>query len=99
MSLRKFIHSTVSQTRCFASLREKAPKISPTELYEPVFKDPRIYPEYSTINVQLRGYDFVPLEKYQAYVHRIAKKLKFEVVDRCVFRSTQLLTPTFDSLF
>ena len=69
------------QQRSFASLRSKVPQINPKQLYEPEFKDPRIYPEYPSINVRLRSFDFVPLEKFQAYVDRIAKKFKFEVVE------------------
>jgi ribosomal protein S10 len=81
MSLLRTVTFTTLQRRLFASLREKAPKITPQELYEPVFENPKIYPEYSTINVRLQSYDFVPLEKFQGYVHRIAKKFKFEIVD------------------
>ncbi|CAJ0586381.1 unnamed protein product, partial [Mesorhabditis spiculigera] len=33
------------------------------------------------MNIRLQGHDFVPLEKYQAYVHKIAKKFQFPVVD------------------
>uniref|UniRef100_A0A914XWB2 Ribosomal protein S10 domain-containing protein n=1 Tax=Panagrolaimus superbus TaxID=310955 RepID=A0A914XWB2_9BILA len=81
MSLLKSLTSNTVQKRLFASLRDKAPKITPQELYEPVFEDSKVYPEYSTINVRLQSYNFVPLEKYEGYVHRIAKKFKFEIVD------------------
>ncbi|KAE9556653.1 hypothetical protein FO519_000059 [Halicephalobus sp. NKZ332] len=69
------------QLRSFASLRSRVPQIDPKKLYEPEFKDPRIYPEYPFINVRLRSYDFVPLEKFQAYVDRVARKFKFEVIE------------------
>lgn len=36
---------------------------------------------YDLLNVQLKGYDFVVLEKYQSYVHRTMKKLGFQVTN------------------
>ena len=36
---------------------------------------------YDLINVQLNGYDFVVLEKYQSYLHKTMRKLKFEVTN------------------
>jgi len=71
----------VQQLRHLASRRELVPKITPEELYEPIFESKKKYPEYECINIRLQGYDFVPLEKYQSYVHRLAVKFKFNVVD------------------
>ena len=34
---------------------------------------------YKLLNLQLRGYDFVVLEKYQAYLNKTMVKLRFEV--------------------
>lgn len=70
--------------RCYASLAEKATfKVEdPKYLYEPKIVSTRKYPDCATINVRLQMYDFVPLEKYQSFVQRIAKRFKFKVVDR-----------------
>uniref|UniRef100_A0A6M2DMR1 Putative 28s ribosomal protein s10 mitochondrial n=1 Tax=Xenopsylla cheopis TaxID=163159 RepID=A0A6M2DMR1_XENCH len=38
-------------------------------------------PEFDTINIQLKGYDYVILENYQKHVHRIAKALELDVND------------------
>ncbi|CAD6191650.1 unnamed protein product [Caenorhabditis auriculariae] len=53
----------------------------PTLLYEPKFVDTREFPEYPTINVRVQGFDFVPLEKFQAFIDRTARRFNFEVVD------------------
>lgn len=36
---------------------------------------------YELLNLQLKGYDFVVLEKYQSYLHKIMKKMNINVVD------------------
>ncbi|CEF69065.1 39S ribosomal protein L48, mitochondrial [Strongyloides ratti] len=69
------------QIRLFSSLREKAIKVDPRYLRQPEIKDHRKYPEYPTINVCLLGYDFVPLESYQAYVHKVANRFNFNVIE------------------
>lgn len=35
---------------------------------------------YELLNLQLKGYDFVVLEKYQSYLHKTMKKMEFNVV-------------------
>uniref|UniRef100_A0A7E4ZXS5 Ribosomal_S10 domain-containing protein n=1 Tax=Panagrellus redivivus TaxID=6233 RepID=A0A7E4ZXS5_PANRE len=70
-----------TQTRSLATLRSKANQITSKELYEPIFKSDRVYPDFPVLNVRLQGYDFVPLERYQSYVHRVAKKFGFTIVD------------------
>uniref|UniRef100_A0A0N4ZLW1 Ribosomal_S10 domain-containing protein n=1 Tax=Parastrongyloides trichosuri TaxID=131310 RepID=A0A0N4ZLW1_PARTI len=69
------------QIRLFASLREKAIKVDPKYLRQPEIKDTRKYPEYPTINVTIQGYDYAPLELYQSYVHRAAKRFNFNVIE------------------
>ncbi|CAJ0569464.1 unnamed protein product, partial [Mesorhabditis spiculigera] len=59
---------TSNTARGLASLREKVGKIDPLD-------------RFPVMNIRLQGHDFVPLEKYQAYVHKIAKKFQFPVVD------------------
>uniref|UniRef100_A0A1I8AQX3 Ribosomal_S10 domain-containing protein n=1 Tax=Steinernema glaseri TaxID=37863 RepID=A0A1I8AQX3_9BILA len=68
-------------SRQFATLREQARKVDPRYIYEPEFKDPRIYPTLPQLNVRLQAYDYVPLELFQAYVHKIAKRFSFDVVE------------------
>ncbi|KAI6197549.1 39S ribosomal protein L48, mitochondrial [Aphelenchoides besseyi] len=75
----RFVQST--NQRSFASLREKAKKINPKELYEPMVKDRQEYPEYDFVNIRLQSYDYAPLEKFQSFVHRTANRFGFEVVD------------------
>uniref|UniRef100_A0A0K0F9U5 39S ribosomal protein L48, mitochondrial (inferred by orthology to a human protein) n=1 Tax=Strongyloides venezuelensis TaxID=75913 RepID=A0A0K0F9U5_STRVS len=69
------------QIRSFASLRDKAIKIDPKYLRQPEIKDHRKYPEYPQISIVLQGYDYVPIELFQSFVHRISKRFKFNVVE------------------
>ncbi|VIO97894.1 Uncharacterized protein BM_BM2992 [Brugia malayi] len=64
-----------------ASLRSKVKKINPWELYEPMIKNTKVYPEYPTLTLQLDSMDFVPLEKFHSYAHRKARQFKFKVID------------------
>uniref|UniRef100_A0AAF5I1H6 Ribosomal_S10 domain-containing protein n=2 Tax=Strongyloides stercoralis TaxID=6248 RepID=A0AAF5I1H6_STRER len=73
------------QIRAFSTLRDKAIKVNPKFLRQPEFKDTRIYPEYPAINVCLHGYDYSPLEVFQGYVHKVAKRFKFNVIDSYAF--------------
>uniref|UniRef100_A0AC34QST5 Ribosomal protein S10 n=1 Tax=Panagrolaimus sp. JU765 TaxID=591449 RepID=A0AC34QST5_9BILA len=91
MSSRK----VVFQIRNFATLRSKAPKINPKSLYEPEFKDPKIYPEYPVLNIRLQSYDFVPLERFQGYVDRMAKKFKFKTEESYAVAAQTTLVKTF----
>jgi hypothetical protein len=69
--------------RGLATLRDRARiKIDPQHLYEPRFEDPREFPEFPPVILRLRGYDYVPLEKFQSYVHRICRRLNLPVKDR-----------------
>lgn len=78
---RIFRHELAS--KCFyATLRERVKKIDPEELYEPKFENPRIYPDYPPLDIRLQAYDFVPLEKFQSYIHKIAKRFDFAVEER-----------------
>ncbi|CCD65118.1 Small ribosomal subunit protein uS10 domain-containing protein [Caenorhabditis elegans] len=71
----------ISQNRGLASLRETVGERDASLLYEPKFQDSREFPEYNTINVRIQGHDFGSLEKYQAYIHKTAKRFGFTVVD------------------
>lgn len=66
--------STVPST---ISAEEKVP-----DLHEPAYLvdlKPKIG-YYDLLNLQLKGYDFVVLEKYQSYIHKTMKKMQFQVV-------------------
>uniref|UniRef100_A0A914VV39 Ribosomal protein S10 domain-containing protein n=1 Tax=Plectus sambesii TaxID=2011161 RepID=A0A914VV39_9BILA len=70
------------QRRSFATPNERAKnKPAPSDLYEPRIESKKIYPEYSKLNLRLRGYDYVILEKYQSFVHKMAKNFGFQVAD------------------
>lgn len=71
----------LQQYRGMAALRETAKKIEPKYLYEPKFENQRKYPDYKTLNVRLQGFDYVPLEKFQSYVHKIAMRFEFKVME------------------
>lgn len=53
------------------------------ELHEPAYLadlKPKVG-YYDLLNLQLKGYDYVVLEKYQSYVHKTMRKMNFNVVD------------------
>lgn len=72
------------QCRWFASLREMALAKGPRHIYEPLFDEKKRCPDYGMVHIRLQGYDYVPLEKYQSYVHKIAKRFEFNVKERFV---------------
>ncbi|VDP04609.1 unnamed protein product, partial [Soboliphyme baturini] len=37
-------------------------------------------PSWQRVNIRLRGYDFVVLERYQSYVHKLARNMGFKVI-------------------
>ncbi|XP_054741676.1 39S ribosomal protein L48, mitochondrial [Anastrepha obliqua] len=52
-------------------------------VYEPDYLEslkPK-YPQYSCLNVQIKGYDFPILESYQRYLHSVAEYLEIDVSD------------------
>lgn len=71
----------LKECRNFATIREKGKKIDPRYLYEPKFEDNRLYPDCELLNIRLQGHDYVPLENYQSFVHKIAKRFDFCVVE------------------
>ncbi|GMS79907.1 hypothetical protein PENTCL1PPCAC_2082, partial [Pristionchus entomophagus] len=72
--------SVLTEVVRFASLREKAGSI-PASVYEPIFHDPREFPEHEHLNIRLQGYDYVPLENFQGLVHRLCTRFGFNVLD------------------
>ncbi|XP_075152291.1 mitochondrial ribosomal protein L48 [Haematobia irritans] len=54
-----------------------------SDVYEPDYLDslkPK-YPQYDSLNVQIKGYDYPVLESYQRYLHSVAEYLDIEVTD------------------
>ncbi|XP_037821279.1 39S ribosomal protein L48, mitochondrial [Lucilia sericata] len=52
-------------------------------VYEPDYLEslkPK-YPQYESLNVQIKGYDYPILESYQRYLHSVAEYLDLEVAD------------------
>ncbi|KAM7354411.1 mitochondrial ribosomal protein L48 [Cochliomyia hominivorax] len=52
-------------------------------VYEPDYLEslkPK-YPQYGSLNVQIKGYDYPILESYQRYLHSVAEYLDIEVAD------------------
>ncbi|CAI4226097.1 unnamed protein product [Auanema sp. JU1783] len=79
--LRKISSPVLNVTKRWASLREVAGEQDPSLLYEPKFIDTKIYPEFENLNVRMQGPDYVPLEKFQSYVDRLARKFGFDIID------------------
>uniref|UniRef100_A0A0R3RXY2 Ribosomal_S10 domain-containing protein n=1 Tax=Elaeophora elaphi TaxID=1147741 RepID=A0A0R3RXY2_9BILA len=73
------------------SLRAKVKKIDPWQLYEPLIKNTKVYPEYPLLNVRLDSMDFVPLERFHSYAHRKALQFKFKVIDSYAIPPTKAL--------
>lgn len=60
-----------------STLNDKVP-----DLHEPAYLadlKPKVG-FYDLLNLQLKGYDFVVLEKYQSYLHRTMNKMDFKVI-------------------
>ncbi|XP_013104532.2 large ribosomal subunit protein mL48 [Stomoxys calcitrans] len=61
----------------------KSSCLQASNVYEPDYLDslkPK-YPQYESLNVQIKGYDYPVLESYQRYLHSIAEYLEIEVSD------------------
>lgn len=39
------------------------------------------YPQYETINIQVKGYDYSILENYQKFVHNMAESMDLDICD------------------
>ncbi|KAL3984804.1 hypothetical protein ACH3XW_36035 [Acanthocheilonema viteae] len=73
------------------SLRAKVKKIDPWQLYEPLIKNTKLYPEYPLLNLQLDSMDFVPLERFHSYAHKKALQFEFKVIDSYAIPPTKIL--------
>ncbi|XP_067624871.1 large ribosomal subunit protein mL48 [Eurosta solidaginis] len=76
----RLLCNTASATSSVATIRHYSDGRS---VYEPDYLDslkPK-YPQYTCLNVQIKGYDFPILESYQRYVHSIAEYLGIDVSD------------------
>lgn len=63
-STRTITHDTVPNLHEPAYLEDMKPKVG----------------YYDLLNLQIKGYDFVVLEKYQGYLHKTMKRMDFNVV-------------------
>ncbi|XP_065356716.1 large ribosomal subunit protein mL48 [Calliphora vicina] len=55
----------------------------PASVYEPDYLEslkPK-FPQYESLNVQIKGYDYPILESYQRYLHSVAEYLDIDVAD------------------
>lgn len=78
--------STATTTTITTEANPTNSSLSPDEvvpdLHEPAYLDdlkPKVG-YYDLLNLQIKGYDFVVLEKYQSYLHKTMKKMDFQVV-------------------
>lgn len=57
-----------------------------SKLYEPDYLETMkpLIPEYDPITLQMKGYDFPVLERYQSYIHSVAECLDITVDNRSV---------------
>lgn len=64
-----------------SSGEETKSRLMVPDLHEPAYLEdlkPKVG-YYELLDLQLKGYDFVVLEKYQSYVHKTMQKMKFNV--------------------
>ncbi|CAD5213637.1 unnamed protein product [Bursaphelenchus okinawaensis] len=57
-------------------------------LYEPLIEDKRKYPTYEQVNIRLQGFDYASLERYQRFIHTMAKNFQFKVDESYAVSST-----------
>ncbi|KRX50092.1 Sorting nexin-6 [Trichinella britovi] len=50
-------------------------------LYEPIFEKPFQLPSHGVVNVVISGYDFVVLEHFQSYIHKLARLMGFRIAN------------------
>ncbi|KRZ71365.1 Sorting nexin-6 [Trichinella papuae] len=50
-------------------------------LYEPIFEKPFKLPSHGVVNVFISGYDFVVLEHFQSYIHKLARLMGFKIAN------------------
>ncbi|XP_030384617.1 39S ribosomal protein L48, mitochondrial [Scaptodrosophila lebanonensis] len=58
-------------------------RLSSSSIYEPDYLDslkPK-YPQFESLNVQIKGYDYPILESYQSFLHSVAEYLDIDVLD------------------
>lgn len=75
-ALRTFVRRLSTTRRCLDN------QVAVPDLHEPAYLadlKPKVG-YYELLNLQLKGYDFVVLEKYQSYLHKMMKRMDIEVV-------------------
>lgn len=71
----------VKETETLSKNQDLSQELVP-DLHEPAYlidQKPKVG-YYDLLDLQLKGYDFVVLEKYQSYIHKTMKKMDFKVV-------------------
>ncbi|XP_022228149.2 39S ribosomal protein L48, mitochondrial [Drosophila obscura] len=69
----QFVKPTTTAVRC----------TSGSSVYEPDYLEslkPK-FPQYESLNVQIKGYDYPQLESYQRFLHGVAEYLELDVSD------------------
>ncbi|KRY38555.1 Sorting nexin-6 [Trichinella spiralis] len=78
--LNSFLIRKVSQaTQSFDD--EENRNLQSQALYEPIFEKPFQLPSHGVVNVVISGYDFVVLEHFQSYMHKLARLMGFKIAN------------------
>ncbi|OUC47411.1 hypothetical protein D917_06945 [Trichinella nativa] len=78
--LNSFLIRKVSQaTQSFDD--EENRNLQSQALYEPIFEKPFQLPSHGVVNVVIGGYDFVVLEHFQSYIHKLARLMGFRIAN------------------
>ncbi|KRZ57591.1 Sorting nexin-6 [Trichinella nativa] len=78
--LNSFLTRKVSQaTQSFDD--EENRNLQSQALYEPIFEKPFQLPSHGVVNVVIGGYDFVVLEHFQSYIHKLARLMGFRIAN------------------
>ncbi|KRX14360.1 Sorting nexin-6 [Trichinella nelsoni] len=78
--LNSFLIRKVSQdTQSFDD--EENRNLQSQALYEPIFEKPFQLPSHGVVNVAISGYDFVVLEHFQSYIHKLARSMGFKIAN------------------
>ncbi|XP_014670187.1 PREDICTED: 39S ribosomal protein L48, mitochondrial-like [Priapulus caudatus] len=72
-----FVKSTLEGLGCTS----RSCSTTGESIFGPSFEDENAIPEYDTININIKGYDFAVLEKYARYVHNTAENIGINVTN------------------
>ncbi|KAL1236326.1 Large ribosomal subunit protein [Trichinella pseudospiralis] len=60
---------------------EESRNLQSRALYEPIVEKPFKLPSHGAVNVFISGYDFVVLEHFQSYIHKLARLMGFKIAN------------------